>query len=426
MAMGSVKLTCTSPAALSVVPLQVGSYVLSILAGLTLDNFGSNYLAHQSWTLVTVGWLGFRFALVNNPGDDGLAAICFLVIGIGSISGFLATVNSVEEQFPTKYRGTIHGIFLAAYVLSSAIWASIYYGIFQGHIVDYATTMIIVSAVLGTLNAASQINHRAVRALKKAQSFVQLQTVKVDGPAASAILAAQPTTDVAAVTGVASTGSEASQGSVTPATPSGGSPVSVDPQTGKPIHGSTDEHGRFFFHVHRHRHGHDGGLLHLQATWGNETFETAYEQSKAAGVKDSFLRVLTFRSRLSSYVYLLYCILFCIHGAARIFVNSAGLAIKSMRGPNDPDKSATNAFVRNIVVIFSVTNMIGRTAGGYIHDRLAQKGIARVFLLIPSSILVLTASFLLAFAPINEGTIIAGAVLIGLGDGLGFVTWPGE
>ena len=104
---------------------NVGSYVLSISAGLTLDKFGSRILAIQSVLLVTFGWTSFRYALLNSPGNDSAAAICFVVTGMGGIAGFLSIVNSVESQFPPSQKGVIHGILLGLYVLSSAIWASV-------------------------------------------------------------------------------------------------------------------------------------------------------------------------------------------------------------------------------------------------------------------------------------------------------------
>lgn len=381
---------------------NVGSYVLAITAGLVLDAVGSRWLAVQSVVLVTTGWVGFHYAILTAPGNDSAAALCFVVIGMGGIAGFLSCVNSVEEQFSPAHRGVVHGVLLAFYVLSSAIWASIYFGVFLGKLLLFAKTLSIVSAVLGCLNVAAQINHKAMRAaVKHAHAHAS--------PTPSPGTNTSPTT--ASATG-------ATTGTTTASTPS-----PAETSTAVVAVGAPGEH----HHGHHDRHGRRASVemvYPVHAKWGDPGFEARHSKALAAGSDDPFARILRMRSLLSEFAFLLYAVIFVTHGTARIFVNSAGLAIKAMRGTSDPDPVATAAFVRTIVVIFSVSNWIGRVAAGILNDKLMKAGICRLHMFTPSTILVLSASFILAFAPVTEGTITVGAILMGLGDGLGFTTWP--
>ena len=75
--------------------------------------------------------------------------------------------------------------------LTRCCWLQVYYSIFQGYLINYATTMAIVSAVWGSIMAFSQVNHhvvikRAAIAAKAAAAKKTKTAIGDDGPAGDA------------------------------------------------------------------------------------------------------------------------------------------------------------------------------------------------------------------------------------------------
>ncbi|RYG56591.1 MFS transporter [archaeon] len=172
-------------------------------------------------------------------------------------------------------------------------------------------------------------------------------------------------------------------------------------------------------HVH-HAHGvnvplHDG--TRLTSTNARVRRHAALHELHHASIID----MLLFRAPVAGFLFvMLYISCFVILGVALIFVNSAGLIIKAQH--HAESTSTINALISNTVIIFAMCNTAARAFGGALTDWLAFRGYSRLHVLYVAGVMTLVGAFVLAYTP--ENAIIPVAVLIGLGDGLGFAVWP--
>lgn len=106
---------------------------LAVHNGLALDRFGARPCLAFASVALLLGWnLLARVASAN--GSPGEAAFALMLVGQGSVTSFLASLAPNVANFEEAHQGKAHGVLLAGFGGSSALFAAAYRGAFVGNL----------------------------------------------------------------------------------------------------------------------------------------------------------------------------------------------------------------------------------------------------------------------------------------------------
>ena len=125
---------------------------LAVHNGLALDRFGARpCLAFASIALL-LGW-NLLARVASSNGSPAAAAFALALVGQGSVTSFLASLAPNVANFEEAHQGKAHGVLLAGFGGSSALFAAAYRGAFVGNLPGFFAFAGWVTALVAAMNA---------------------------------------------------------------------------------------------------------------------------------------------------------------------------------------------------------------------------------------------------------------------------------
>lgn len=161
-----VALGHTIPLSIMGVAGNTGTFILGAIPGSIADRYSSSKTVMYGTVLATVGWMALwgvvELARANHSGSlnvsngllDSLALISLLIIGQGSVGGFLGSWIAAGKLFSKQRRGLVAGILLGGYSLSAGFCALLFKSMLNGSVRWYCITLAVMGAVMGSAATA--------------------------------------------------------------------------------------------------------------------------------------------------------------------------------------------------------------------------------------------------------------------------------
>jgi len=148
---------------------------LAVHNGLALDRFGARPCLAFASVALLLGWnLLARVASAN--GSPGQAAFALMLVGQGSVTSFLASLAPNVANFEEAHQGKAHGVLLAGFGGSSALFAAAYRGAFVGNLpgffafAGWGTALVAAANAFAVKDGAREKRARIFRAGAGARS----------------------------------------------------------------------------------------------------------------------------------------------------------------------------------------------------------------------------------------------------------------
>eukprot|EP01138_Halocafeteria_seosinensis_P010478 gb/GECG01010698.1/.p1 GENE.gb/GECG01010698.1/~~gb/GECG01010698.1/.p1 ORF type:complete len:501 (+),score=47.17 gb/GECG01010698.1/:1-1503(+) len=157
----SIGIGKTIPVSIIGVAGNTGTFVLGAIPGALVDRYGSSKTMLYGTVVVAIGWMSLwgvvELAEANQQGQvsassgliDSLAVVALLIIGQGSVGGFLSAWIAMGSLFSKERRGVVAGTLLAGYSLSAAVCAVLYQSILNANVGAYCIVLAAFGAGLG-------------------------------------------------------------------------------------------------------------------------------------------------------------------------------------------------------------------------------------------------------------------------------------
>ena len=391
---------------------------LAVHNGLALDRFGARpCLAFASIALL-LGW-NLLARVASSNGSPAAAAFALALVGQGSVTSFLASLAPNVANFEEAHQGKAHGVLLAGFGGSSALFAAAYRGAFVGNLPGFFAFAGWLTALVAAANAFACKDGAREKRLSRVMSHGGLShgssyafTTRRSNAASGIRLAriggrgggddadederrlVEPNAEDAAADGERRR-SQMSSGT------SKHSISGVDENEN-----ATEEEARDVGdeEAPRVKESRDDAKTPFES-------ETTESSNLAAHLKKLFSRPL---------FWLIYSHLTLTLGTALLWVNQAGpFAVVA-----DDSVNAKSASLATMVMLFSLGNVGGRVACGVASDFCETKfATPRAFFLIVGGLVMCLGSACLAGAPEREDTRNGVALTIGLAEGTIMAAW---
>ena len=106
---------------------------LAVHNGLALDRFGARPCLALASIALLLGW-NLLAHVASSNGSPAAAAFALALVGQGSVTSFLASLAPNVANFEEQHQGKAHGLLLAGFGGSSALFAAAYRGAFVGNL----------------------------------------------------------------------------------------------------------------------------------------------------------------------------------------------------------------------------------------------------------------------------------------------------
>ena len=391
---------------------------LAVHNGLALDRFGARpCLAFASIALL-LGW-NLLARVASSNGSPAAAAFALALVGQGSVTSFLASLAPNVANFEEAHQGKAHGVLLAGFGGSSALFAAAYRGAFVGNLPGFFAFAGWLTALVAAANAFACKDGAREKRLSRVMSHGGL--------------------------------SHGSSYAFTTRRSNAASGIRLARIGGRGGGDDADEDERRLVEPNAEDAAADGERRRSQMSSGtskhsisgvdeneNATEEEARDvgDEEAPRVKESrddaktpFESETTESSNLAAHLkkllstplfWLIYSHLTLTLGTALLWVNQAGpFAVVA-----DDSVNAKSASLATMVMLFSLGNVGGRVACGVASDFCETKfATPRAFFLIVGGLVMCLGSACLAGAPEREDTRNGVALTIGLAEGTIMAAW---
>ena len=106
---------------------------LAVHNGLALDRFGARPCLALASIALLLGW-NLLAHVASSNGSPAAAAFALALVGQGSVTSFLASLAPNVANFEEQHQGKAHGLLLAGFGGSSALFAAVYRGAFVANL----------------------------------------------------------------------------------------------------------------------------------------------------------------------------------------------------------------------------------------------------------------------------------------------------
>jgi hypothetical protein len=391
---------------------------LAVHNGLALDRFGARpCLAFASIALL-LGW-NLLARVASSNGSPAAAAFALALVGQGSVTSFLASLAPNVANFEEAHQGKAHGVLLAGFGGSSALFAAAYRGAFVGNLPGFFAFAGWLTALVAAANAFACKDGAREKRLSRVMSHGGLSH-------GSSYAFATRRSNAASGIRLARIGGRG-----------GGDDADEDER--RLVEPNAEDAAA---DGERRRSQMSSGTSKHSISGVDENENATEEEARDVGdeeaprVKESrddaktpFESETTESSNLAAHLkklfstplfWLLYSHLTLTLGTALLWVNQAGpFAVVA-----DDSVNAKSASLATMVMLFSLGNVGGRVACGVASDFCETKfATPRAFFLIVGGLFMCLGSACLAGAPEREDTRNGVALTIGLAEGTIMAAW---
>ena len=411
---------------------------LAVHNGLALDRFGARpCLAFASIALL-LGW-NLLARVASSNGSPAAAAFALALVGQGSVTSFLASLAPNVANFEEAHQGKAHGVLLAGFGGSSALFAAAYRGAFVGNLPGFFAFAGWVTALVAAANAFACKDG----ARKKSLLLSRVASTRRGGASyASSYAFATRRSNAASGIRLARIGGrgggddadEDERRLVEPAAEDAAAFSQTVPGTSKKKRArgvdenenaaeeEEEEEARVVGDEEAPRvketetETETDGSVTLNRSRDDDLAKTPF----ATETESSNLVAHVKRLFSTPLFWLIYAHLTLTLGTALLWVNQAG----SFAIVADDSVHAKSASLATIVMLFSLGNVFGRVACGVASDFCETRfATPRAFFLIVGGLVMCLGSATLAGAPEREDTRNGVALTIGLAEGTIMAAW---
>ena len=414
---------------------------LAVHNGLALDRFGARPCLALASIALLLGW-NLLARVASSNGSPAAAAFALALVGQGSVTSFLASLAPNVANFEERHQGKAHGVLLAGFGGSSALFAAAYRGAFVGNLprffafAGWSTALVAAAAAFAVKDGAREkrLALRAARSRGSSYAFAAGTGSKREVSRGFRLtwigtrIGSSSPNDASSARDD-SDADEDERRLVEPRRSAGGGGGGGDDDDArvpreKTASTASDGESRRVLITGRAR-SKEGGRA------GSERTSRAFDEEAAAAedVCEDAVQRADASDTLSAHAkrlvraplfWLIYAHLTLTLGTALLWVNQAG----SFAVAADDTTHAKSASLATMVVLFSLGNVAGRVACGVASDFFETRfGTPRGFFLIVGGMLMCLGSACLSGAPEDETNRNGVALMIGLAEGTIMAAW---